>query len=228
MKKSVRIATDTAMILLLPCLMAYSLISDRLHEYLGIAMFGLFVLHHTLNYKWFKSIFKGKYTPYRVYVNAVNILLLVIMLALPISGIAMSRYAVPGLALKKGLATARKVHMLTAYWGLILMSLHAGNHAPLMMSGMRKVFHIKNKSKVHTLVLRVIAVLIVGYGVYAFYKRGFIGYLTMKVQFAFFDFSESRAMFLTDYSAVIAAFAIIGHYVGLALKRVTKKNTIEL
>ena len=227
MKKAVKIAIDTAMVLLLPCLMAYSLISDKLHEYLGIAMLGLFVMHHILNYKWFKSIFKGRYTPYRIYANTVNILLVVIMFALPISGIAMSRYALPGLALKSGLAAARKVHMLTAYWGLVLMSLHAGNHAPLMMNGMRKMFHIKGKSKVRTSVLRVSALLICGYGCYAFYKRGFADYLTMRVQFAFFDLSDNRMVFLLDYFAVIGTFAVVGYYIGVALKRVSKKNAIE-
>lgn len=41
-KQKVRICVDFAMILLMPCLMAYSLISGKIHEWLGMAMFLLF------------------------------------------------------------------------------------------------------------------------------------------------------------------------------------------
>lgn len=48
-KQKVRICVDFAMILLMPCLMAYSLISGKMHEWLGMAMFLLFFAHQLLN-----------------------------------------------------------------------------------------------------------------------------------------------------------------------------------
>lgn len=61
-----RISADLAMIVLLLLLMTYDLIGQAAHEWLGIAMFLLFILHHVLNRRWLKSVFRGKYTPMRV------------------------------------------------------------------------------------------------------------------------------------------------------------------
>ena len=44
MKKHIRIIVDCGMTLLLPLLMAYSLVGEAAHEYLGIGMFLLFVM----------------------------------------------------------------------------------------------------------------------------------------------------------------------------------------
>ena len=49
MKKKLRIVIDSGMVLLLPLLMAYSLVGEAAHEYLGIGMFLLFISHHILN-----------------------------------------------------------------------------------------------------------------------------------------------------------------------------------
>ena len=51
---------DAAMVLLLPLLMAYSLIGEAFHEVTGTLMLALFILHHWLNRGWWKSLFRGK------------------------------------------------------------------------------------------------------------------------------------------------------------------------
>ena len=38
-KRNIRMATDIAMTILLPVLMAYSLVGEEVHEWLGIVMF---------------------------------------------------------------------------------------------------------------------------------------------------------------------------------------------
>ena len=65
-KQILKIITDIAMTVILLLLMAYSLVGEAAHEWLGIGMFVLFILHHVLNAKWSKSLFKGKYTSYRI------------------------------------------------------------------------------------------------------------------------------------------------------------------
>ena len=49
-------------------------LGDVLHEWLGIAMTVTLILHHILNRKWYKAVFKGKYSPYRIVMTAVNTL----------------------------------------------------------------------------------------------------------------------------------------------------------
>ena len=81
MKKKLRIVVDIGMVLLLPLLMAYSLVGEAAHEYLGIGMFLLFIVHHILNLAWWKHLLRGRYTPFRILGAAVNLALAVIMLA---------------------------------------------------------------------------------------------------------------------------------------------------
>ena len=222
--RPVKIVFDFIMIILLPLLMSYALIGEDLHEYLGIAMFAVFIIHHILNRSWFRSAFKGRYTPYRIYSNTINILLLIIMFALPVSGILMSKHAVPFLSITSGASFARTVHMTTSYWGFVLMSLHLGNHAAVMMNGMRKMFHIKEKSSARTAVLRVIAALISVYGIYAFIKRELLNYLFMQMMFARFDPNESKALFFADYISMILMLAIVSYYIGKALRKSAAKD----
>ena len=49
-KQAVRMLADVGMTGLLPLLMAYSLIGEAVHEWMGIFMFLLFILHHVLNF----------------------------------------------------------------------------------------------------------------------------------------------------------------------------------
>ena len=216
--KKVKIILDSVMLILLPLLMAYSLIGENIHEWLGIAMFAVFIAHHILNHKWVKSLFKGKYAPYRIYITIVNILLFIIMIALPVSGILMSKHTVPFLSIQNGTSYARTIHMTAAYWGFVLMSLHLGNHTDMMLNGIRRKFRL-NSSKMTSIIGVLISVLILSCGIYAFTKRRIADYLFMKIMFAFFDFSESKLIFFADHIAIMLAFAVIGHYLSQMLKK---------
>ena len=80
------------MTVLLPMLMAYSLIGEKFHEIIGTLMFSLFILHHVLNRKWYGATFRGKLHARRIFQTALDVLLIVFMLAQPISGILMSKH----------------------------------------------------------------------------------------------------------------------------------------
>ena len=49
-KMMLKLGVDLAMTILLLCQMAYMLISETAHEWMGVLMFVLFVLHHLLFY----------------------------------------------------------------------------------------------------------------------------------------------------------------------------------
>ena len=53
----------TAALLLL---MAYELVGETAHEWIGTGMFLLFILHHFLNRKWIKNLTRGRYTLLRM------------------------------------------------------------------------------------------------------------------------------------------------------------------
>ena len=203
--KGKRMAVDAAMIALLPCLMAYSLIGETFHECAGTAMLALFIAHHILNRGWFKGLFRGRISPYRAFQTAVDLLLCIVMVCLPLSGILMSKHLFTFLPAANLAAGARTVHLLAAYWGFLLMSLHLGLHLDRM---------IKNKP----LWLRGAAAAAAVYGLFAFFRRGLPEYLFLRSRFVFFDLSQPRLWFFADYLAIMVLFALLGHGTGRALK----------
>ena len=219
MKKKLRIIIDIGMVLLLPLLMAYSLVGEAAHEYLGIGMFVLFAAHHILNAAWWKHLLRGRYTPLHIFGTAVNLALAVIMLALPISGMILSRHVFRFLHLG-GATAARTVHLLASYWGLVLMSVHAGMHGSMISGMLRKKFNIRRSSTAGTWSLRLIAVLLAVCGVHAFVKHKISSYLFLRTQFVFIDFSQPVALVLLDYLAIIALFAMVGY----CISKVINKN----
>ena len=72
--------------------------------------------------------------------------------------------------------------------------------------------------------LRGIAVMIAGYGMFAFHKRDIWNYMILRNHFAFYDFSEPVVFFLLDYLAVMGLFVFFGHYFGKSLLKVKKKE----
>ena len=207
------------MAILLPLLMAYSLLGEAAHEWLGIVMAALFILHHALNWNWYKGLFKGRYSGVRILGTVTDVLLLADMTALPVSGIMMSRHVFTFLGARAGMSLARTVHLLASYWGLALMSFHAGLHGEAVMGMLRKTANIKGKSTARTITLRAAAVLLGLWGTLAFLRREIGSYLFLRNQFVFFDFSQPLVYFVLDYTAVMALFAMAGHYSAKLLKR---------
>lgn len=141
-KQILKIAVDVAMTIALLLLMAheaYELIGQTAHEWLGIGTFTLFVLHHILNRHWHRGVFKGRYTAMRWMQTTLVILILLTMCGSMVSGILLSRYALPFLPLNGGGAFARNIHMLSAYWGFVLMSLHLGFHWSIVVGMAKKI-----------------------------------------------------------------------------------------
>ena len=221
-KQILKIITDIAMTVILLLLVAYSLVGEKAHEWLGVSMFVLFILHHVLNNKWSRSVLKGKYTPYRILQTVLVVLVLASMLGSMVSGIILSRYALSFLPITSGKSAARTLHMLSAYWGFAFISLHLGLHWSMMMGMARQIF--KKPSAVRAWIVRCTGFLIAGYGVYAFIKREIGSYMLLRIQFTFFNFDEPLYFFLFDYIAVMGLFVFIGHYLAEAVKKIFQKQ----
>ena len=65
-KQRAKYLIDFGMTVLLPLLMAYTLVGEAAHEWLGMAMLALFVLHHVLNFRWLKNLPHGCYSGFRI------------------------------------------------------------------------------------------------------------------------------------------------------------------
>ena len=223
-KRNIRMATDIAMTILLPILMAYSLVGEAVHEWLGIVMFLLFIIHHAFNWQWYKNLFKGLYPLIRILNTVINLLLVIIMVTLPVSGIIMAKHTFHFIHFRSGIASARLIHLLASYWGYMLMCLHLGLHWNMVLGMARRVIHIKEGSLWRTWLLRIAAALVAVYGAYAFLVRGFTEYMFLRTQFAFYDFGEPLLSFFIDYLAVMTLFVCIGHYLAKGIAGLSKRK----
>ena len=207
--KKVTMIIDMAMTLILPLLMAYSLLSEKYHEYLGIAMGFLFFIHHLINYRWWKTLFKGRYTASRILNTAVNLLLTGYMLLQPLSGIVLSKYVLKSVSFGKA-SLFRSLHMALAYWGFVLMSFHLGLH----VNNIRAKLQIK-RGKVFAVIFLLISI----YGVYVFYSRNFLAYMFLRVMFVSFNYNEPLLIFCFDYWSVMIFIAQMAYFMDSILKR---------
>lgn len=220
-KKYMKRVLDLFMLLAMPVLMAYSLVGEAFHEWLGIATAVAFLLHHVLNFNWIKNLFRGRYSAYRVGSLVVNLLLAATMVLLPVSGILMSGHILISWKVPAWTGTARTLHLCVSYWGYLLMSFHLGMHWSVLKGCIPK---IKLQSTVHKAVAYLFLVLICGYGVYAFIHRGFTDYLFLKTHFMFFDYSEPVALFLLDYLAVMVLVSSVGSSLTALMRKKSKSN----
>lgn len=218
----IKILVDIGMTVALLFLMTYELIGQAIHEWIGVAIFILFIVHHILNRKWSTHLLKGKYTLYRMMQTVLVFGVLAAMIGAMVSGIILSRHVFSFLPINGGRSLARSIHMLSAYWGLVLMSLHLGFHWSMMMGMARKL--VKKQSSWRTWILRLAAFLIAGFGLWAFVKRQIGSYMLLRNQFVFFDFDEPLVFFLADYIAIMGLFVMIGHYFSEGLRRIVKKR----
>lgn len=168
-KMTAKICVDIGMTIALLLLMPYEMVGQAAHEWIGIGIFLLYIVHHILNEKWSRNLFRGKYTPLRVWQTILVILVLASMIGSMISGIILSRHALSFLPISGGRSFARNLHMLASYCGFTLMYLHLGLHWRMMMGIAGKL--VKGASSARTWVLRILALAVAGYGVFAFVKR---------------------------------------------------------
>ncbi|MGI5896395.1 MAG: DUF4405 domain-containing protein [Oscillospiraceae bacterium] len=226
-KVVIKLAVDILMTLALLFLMGYHLWGEALHEWVGAGMLLLFIVHHILNGHWYKALFKGKYSIMRILTLCTALLVLVSMLVQMYSGIVMSRYVFNFLPGVGDMSLARRLHILGAYWGYILMSLHLGLHWNMILGMSRKAAGIKNKSKSHSIALLIAGLMIAGYGVCAFISRDFLTYLLLKAEFVFLDYSESKILFYIDYLALMGLCIFIAHYCTKMIRKLRKKSEVQ-
>lgn len=223
-KAILRMAVDVLMLILLIFLMAYWMIGERLHEWLGIAIAVLYLFHHILNRQWFPAVFRGKYNALRTLGLVVNLLLLAGMLCQIISGLILSRYVLNGLDVPGNLMLARSVHHTAAYWNFILMAFHLGLHWKAILQKFRSMARFSEDSRLRTVWLRAIGILAALYGVVAFRNRNIGSYLFLRQMFTFFDDREPLLFFFMDYLAIMALFILAGHGISCLLKCVERRT----
>ena len=197
-------------------IMALQVTQQFAHEWIGIAMTVLFIVHHILNYKYYKNIFKGKYGFLRVFQLLISILLLVSFITTAFSGMAMSRFATPFM---KGLmksSDARKLHLVISYWLFVLMGVHIGLHFGIITAKLPKgVFRI-----VCAVFMTVISV----WGFMLFLNANIFDYMLMQTQFAFLDYDKAAWLVILENLVMLISWAFMAYLLSLFVKSLTNKS----
>jgi hypothetical protein len=214
-----KLVIDAFMTVSLLALMGRQFWGDAGHEWIGAGMFALFIAHHVLNLNWYKTMFKGKYSPYRIVQLILDVLVFAAMLGLMVSGIILSQHVFIFLSISGGTAFARILHLLASYWGFVLMTLHLGWHWKQIMGFARGATKRPRSSSTRTTLVTIVGLAIAGYGLYVFINRELLSYMILQTQFAFLDYDESRILFYLDYLAMMGFFVGTTHTIANLLRK---------
>jgi hypothetical protein len=214
-----RLVIDFSMTVLMLVAMGYHITGNAIHELVGVFLLVLFLVHNILNRRWYKNIFKGKHNVRRILSLAVNLLFLVSMTVVMVSSVPISQDIFPFIPINNDMIL-RQIHVLTSYWGFIFMAVHIGLSWGTILNAARKMTGITNPNRIRTITMRVIAVLIVVYGVQASFERDMVPKLTIYNPFGW-GFDESTSEFILDYLSIMGIYIAGTHY---ALKIVQKQG----
>jgi hypothetical protein len=211
LRLSVRLIIDLAMTIFLLYAMAYRITGDVAHEWIGIAMIALFIAHNAVNWRWYRSLFVGKYNLRRILNTVINLLLLAMTAVLLISGVLLSRKVFAFMRFSGGMRI-RQAHTAAAYWGLILIAVHVGTHWEMIMSAVRKMAKITEVRPVWTIIMRTVTALIVIYGVYASFDRDMGAKLFLGYSFDFWDPERPAILFFTHNLSIMGVYVCVTYY----------------
>lgn len=185
--------------------MSLQVTEQEFHEYSGIFMFVLFLVHQYLNRRWYGALLKGKYTLLRSFSTFINLSLLISFVMTAFSGIIMSENF-PALNIEALTSFARLAHLCCAYLSFVLMGIHLGLHWGM----------IAGKIKVNW--PAVIAIIISGYGLYAFVTvNNIFSYIFLTNQFAFIDYDKNSLLVFIENISMFAFWTLTGYQVSKIL-----------
>lgn len=211
---------DVCMTISLLLLMAYQVTGETVHEWMGIAMTVLVIVHQILNRRWYQALFKGKYNAYRIVTTAVNLLLLLSFALTALSGMSMSSHAVPFMYGLTPAAFARQMHLAMSHWAFLLMGMHLGLHIPAMTAGMRLE---GTKKKILTAAFCCIAVI----GLILFVRSGMADYMFFRAAFAFLDYDKAAILVFLDNLLMLLFWAFIGERLAVLCRKKVHRTDRE-
>ena len=181
--RALKLALDAIMLILLVLMFKKQIISMQFHEIGGLALIGLFVIHHVVNVRWIGSATKRffrKGTPGMVRARyLVDALLLVAFLTVGVTGVLINKTLfeihVAG--------NARTLHYFSSAVAILLMGVHLGLHADYIFG---KLFRA-GANKLAKVATAVVLALLVAFGGYSLFTTQFMRYLAAPMQAAAFS-----------------------------------------
>lgn len=218
-----KIILDITMLILFILLMAYHLLPDATHEWIGASLFVIFILHNIMNYRWYKNLFKGKYKALRIMQTVINFSLIIAMLCCVISTMLISGHVFTFIH-SNSVRLGRSMHLASTMWAFILMSLHFGLHWSMIVGRIKKRISIPELAR--RSIKYIFWILVIGiciYGIYIISIRKIWEELFLLTEFKWFDYDKPLLFYLFENSIIFILFSSISYYlkkVILSLKKI--------
>ncbi|MGI6221511.1 MAG: hypothetical protein ACOYIP_06570 [Coriobacteriales bacterium] len=199
---------------LLVLVMATALVQEAPHEFLGIALFVVIIVHIVGHRRYFANLARGRYTAVRVLGLVAIVGLLACIVGQLVSCIVLSKHALAFLPVTSGAAWARRVHMLCSYWAFVFAFAHLGLQVKAMLrAGKGK------RGKSSAWAARIVFAAVAVYGAISFVQLGLGGYLVGAVPFAAADFESPLILICARWASVAVLVAGVFHYIRRILER---------
>ena len=220
----IRNALNLVMVLCLIVVMDYRFITNTIHEMLGLFTLLLLIIHNTLlKRQWYTAIGKGKMDLLRILKTITNSLLLVMMVLVAVTGLLISQTVFSSFSLSGNLLT-HELHILSAYFSFILISIHLGFHWNVLSGKLRHWLRIERTDFGYILLSRTASLLTIGYGIYASFTRQIGSKLLLKHGFIDWSAEPSLVGFIFDYMSIMGCYIAITYYLTQRLQKLNHKK----
>jgi hypothetical protein len=217
-----RLVLDFTAVGLFTVAMAYWWLDNRTHELMGTAMFALLFLHNIFNRRWYGGLPKTRRQPRPLATVLLNLTLLVTMVTLLTTSVLISQTLFASVAI--GGSTARDIHILAAYWAMIIIAIHLGMHWSIIMGIAARRAGVQEPNLIRAVSFRTMAFAAAVYGAYVSNQLDIGSRLILIPTMQFWDFNEDTAGFFVQHGAIVALFACMGHYGSVLLQGVNRPS----
>ncbi|MBR2215916.1 MAG: DUF4405 domain-containing protein [Selenomonadaceae bacterium] len=207
-----RIALDSALLALFLLTMSFQFLPQILHEVLGLALLFTVFWHLLANRAWFTSFFRGKWGLTRLLAATVNVLLLVGMLTVAVTGCFISNYLFRdwfGMELQRSILV-HQLHVSLPYLLLIFLGFHVGSHWSGLWRRFVKWRHWEAASLSYRVTCRYVPWLMVGLGLYGSFLNRVGDRLLMKHIFATEAVQKPFIVYLALLVGIMGLYAFFG------------------
>lgn len=187
-----KLLLDLILLVLLALMYQKRAISMRFHEWGGLALCGLFLIHKALNWRWIRSVTAGIFQR-KAKLNArwiVDVLLLTSMTAVLVTGLLISKTLPTAIANGHGIQVW---HYFFAAAALVLSGIHLGLHGAHLKNNLWNRLPLPDKSR-KTFGILLLCVLFC-FGSYHLLTSGFASHFTRPFTGMVFSQRDDRPAF---------------------------------
>ena len=172
-----KLSLDILMVLVFALLFNTRIFSGlEFHETAGLVLGGVFVIHLLLNGDWVKlvtqNLLRGKLSLKTKIGYIVNVLLLMSMGFILVSGVMISKTLLVGVFKASNIHLFQELHIVVSYVSLLLVGIHLGLNWSWVMNTVTRIFRTTLKSRTLS-IIGIVFVLVLGFSSYTMYWENY-------------------------------------------------------